>query len=87
MWGHLNTCDYYHIVYSIKWLTPTLTCLPQTWFFLMPSTSRCGFTARLSRLRLWMKMIQIFSDRIHLEEFRCAHIRVQIFNIRYRIRI
>jgi hypothetical protein len=40
---------------------------------------------------VWMKTVQIFSDRIRdrirLEGFRSVRIRVQIFNIRYRIRI
>jgi hypothetical protein len=38
-----------------------------------------------------VKMVRIFSDRIRdrirLEGFRSVHIRVRIFNIRYRIRI
>lgn len=40
---------------------------------------------------LGMKTVRIFSDRIRdqirLEEFLSIHIRVQIFSIRYRIRI
>jgi len=40
---------------------------------------------------LGMKMVRIFSDRIRdrirLEGFRSACIRVRMFNIRYRIRI
>jgi len=42
-------------------------------------------------LRLGMKTVRIFSDRIRhrirLEGFRSVRIRVRIFNIRYRIRI
>ena len=42
-------------------------------------------------VRVGMKMVQIFSDRIRdrirLEGSRSVHIRVRMFNIRYRIRI
>ena len=44
-----------------------------------------------SQLRVGMKTVRIFSDRIRdrirLEEFKSVRIRVRIFNIRYRIRI
>jgi hypothetical protein len=38
-------------------------------------------------IRLGMKTVRIFSDRMCLEGFKSFRIRVQIFNIRYRIRI
>jgi len=38
-----------------------------------------------------MKTVQIFSDhirdRIRLERFKSVYIRIQVFNIQYRIRI
>ena len=48
--------------------------------------------SELSRyLQLGMRMVRIFfdciRDRIRLEGFKSVHFRVQIFNIRYRIRI